>query len=344
MTVIRSKERSSIGRVVVDVHAHFMPAPAVEALARSPERFDATLEQVDGMTRIVTGGRSRELVTPEYVDVERRVVDMDNAGIDVQVLSPRPNLLCYWADAGWAAEFCAEVNEGMAAVARDGSRFWALGQLPLQSPELSLQEIDHVVELGLVGVEIGATVEDVELDDETLDPVWTRLAGRDLAVFVHPVNRGFLPRMADYHLTNIVGNPLSTTLAISRLVLGGVLTRHPGLRFCFAHGGGCIPYLAGRMDHAYEEREDTSARIDVTPSSLLSRCYFDTITHAESSLRFLIDSMGDGRVVVGTDYPADMAEGEISSTLAGLGLSDNARRRIECENAERLFQPAAVKS
>jgi aminocarboxymuconate-semialdehyde decarboxylase len=125
-------------------------------------------------------------------------------------------------------------------------------------------------------------------------------------------------------------------------MLSGVLVRYPNIRFYFAHGGGFVPYQFGRIDHAYRVREDTSSAISVLPSTLLQNVWFDTITHAEPSLRYLIEVVGDTNVVVGTDYPADMADNRIATTLSGLGLSPDARTRIEHENAERLFAASAV--
>jgi aminocarboxymuconate-semialdehyde decarboxylase len=149
--------------------------------------------------------------------------------------------------------------------------------------------------------------------------------------------------MEPYHLTNLLGNPLDTSIALSRLILGGVLARHPDIRFYFAHGGGFVPYQFGRIDHAWRVRKDTSSVIDVLPSSFLSRVWFDTITHAEQSLRYLIETVGDTKVVVGTDYPADMGDMDIARTLDGLGLSDDVRRRVEHENAGQLFaQPVGA--
>ena len=197
-------------------------------------------------------------------------------------------------------------------------------------------------ELGLLGVMVGANVEEKELDDESLEPVWARLSELELAVFVHPINPTLIPRLEPYHLTNLIGNPLDTTIALSRLIFSGVLLRHPGIRFYFAHAGGFIPYLYGRIDHAWHAREDTSSVIDVLPSSLLPTVWFDTIAHAQPPLRYLIESMGDTNVVVGTDYDADMGDTHIANTLAELGLSDEARARIEHENAEQIFRRRAT--
>jgi aminocarboxymuconate-semialdehyde decarboxylase len=323
--------------VIIDVHSHALPASTLAEIERDPERFDAGFATEGDKRWLVVKGRRRGPIRPQWFDIEQRLSDMDQAGIDVQVLSPTPSLLSYWAEAAWAAEIAAAMNDGIAEMVRQSDRFWGIGQLPLQSPELSLRELDHIRELGLSGVEIGANVQEKELDDESLESVWERLGEWEMPVFIHPVNPTLIPRLEPYHLTNLIGNPLDTTIALSRLILSGVLSRHPGVRVYTAHAGGFIPYLYGRIDHAWGAREDTSSVIDVLPSSLLSRVYFDTIAHAEPPLRYLISSMGDDHVVVGTDYPADMSDANISRTLGNLGLSDEARERIEHGNAERLF-------
>jgi aminocarboxymuconate-semialdehyde decarboxylase len=324
--------------MIIDVHSHVLPLSMIEALERNPEKYDAAVERHGEILSLVVKGRKRGDVEPEKYDAERRLAGIDAAGIDVQVLSPTPTFLSYWMEPAWAAEIAALINEGIAAMAAQSERFWAIGQLPLQSPDLSLQEIEHVRELGMLGVMLGANVEQKELDDESLEPVWARLSELELAVFVHPINPTLIPRLEPYHLTNLIGNPLDTTIALSRLILSGVLLRHPGIRFYFAHAGGFIPYLYGRIDHAYRAREDTSSVIDVLPSSLLSTVWFDTIAHAQPPLRYLIDSMGDTNVVVGTDYDADMGDTNIARTLGELGLSAESRARIEHENAERIFR------
>jgi len=329
--------------MIVDVHCHAVPRSLIEAIMRDPARFEASVAYDGGTPSLVIDGRERGAFAPARFDPEVRLADMDEAGIEIQVLSPTPSFLLNRRDDGVAAHLAAVMNEGLAEMAAESPRFWAIGQLPLQSTELSLIELDHICDLGLLGVEVGANVEDVDLDDEVLEPIWARLNELQLTVFVHPTNPKPLPRMEAYHLTNLIGNPLDTSIALSRLMLSGVLLRYPDIRFYFAHGGGFVPYQYGRIDHAYRVNEDTSSAIDVLPSSLLSRVWFDTITHAAPSLRYLIDAVGDANVVVGTDYPSDMGDTRIAGTLGELGLSTEARDRIEHENAERLFaQPVGA--
>ena len=323
--------------MIIDVHAHALPLPMLQALERNPELYEAGFEHRGGERYLVVKGRRRGAIVPEKFDPERRLEDMDGTGIGIQVLSPTPTLLAYWAEAGLAAEIAALVNQSIAEMAAHSPRFWAIGQLPLQSPELSLKELHHVRDLGLLGVMVGANVEDKELDDESLEPVWARLNELKMTVFVHPINPTLIPRLEPYHLTNLIGNPLDTTIALSRLILTGVLERHPDIRFYFAHAGGFMPYLYGRIDHAWHAREDTKSRLKTLPSSYLPHCWYDTIAHAQPPLHYLITSMTDHNVVVGTDYPADMSDPTIATKLLELNLEPDALTRIQHQNAQRLF-------
>jgi aminocarboxymuconate-semialdehyde decarboxylase len=144
--------------MIIDVHAHALPKSMLDAVEKDPDRFDAGFEEQGDKRWLVIKGRRRGPITPQWFDVERRLADMDDRGIGIQVLSPAPFLLSYWSEPEWAADIAHHINEGMAGMAEQTERFWALGQLPLQSAEHSLAEIEHLRELGLLGVMIGANV------------------------------------------------------------------------------------------------------------------------------------------------------------------------------------------
>lgn len=143
--------------------------------------------------------------------------------------------------------------------------------------------------------------------------------------------------MANYHLHNVLGHPMDTSLTIANLIFGGYLERWPGLKCCFCHAGGFAPYQIGRLDHAYKVRPEANRAIPQPPSVYLRRLYFDTIAHNVESLRLLIAQVGSSQVLLGSDYPADMSDPDPVNTVTSLGLEPADRARILGGNAAALL-------
>jgi aminocarboxymuconate-semialdehyde decarboxylase len=189
-------------------------------------------------------------------------------------------------------------------------------------------------ELGLVGVEIGTCVGDVMLDDPSFEPFFAVAEELQTPILLHPYMNMISPPGPDlegFHLANVVGNPMETFAAAARLIVGGVLDRHPGLRVQLVHAGGAFPFQLGRLDHAYEVRDDTKATAQRLPSSYLDNFLFDTITFEPRALDFLIELVGPERVLFGTDLPFDMADtsardlaDRVETGVASLVLGENA--------------------
>ncbi len=155
-------------------------------------------------------------------------------------------------------------------------------------------------------------------------------------MLIHPWGCTLGDRLSAYYLSNVVGNPAETTLALSHLIFGGVLDRHPGLRICAAHGGGYLPYYAGRSDHAWEVRPEsrTTAR---PPSAYLRDLYYDSLVYQAGTLAYLVETVGAGRVLLGTDYPFDMGVTDPLARLDAAGLDDGARAAIAGGTAAALL-------
>jgi aminocarboxymuconate-semialdehyde decarboxylase len=154
---------------------------------------------------------------------------------------------------------------------------------------------------------------------------------------IHPSYAGGPSPFPDFYMKNLLGNPLATTVAASRMILSGFLDRHPRLIPVLVHAGGYLPYQIGRLDHGYRVREETRARAAGAPSTYLRRFRYDTISHAPAPLRFLVDLVGEDRVVLGTDIPFDMGDLAFEAIMRGAGLGAAATRAIEGENARGLF-------
>jgi aminocarboxymuconate-semialdehyde decarboxylase len=155
-------------------------------------------------------------------------------------------------------------------------------------------------------------------------------------VFIHPHDVAGMSRMKDYHLRNLVGNPLETTLAASRLIFGGVLDRHPGLRVLLAHGGGALPWLIGRFDRGFQVRPECRGTSQV-PSQWAARFLYDTVLFGPRALRALVDMVGARQVLLGTDFPFDMGDPDAVGTVERAIEDPDVRREILSGNADRVL-------
>jgi aminocarboxymuconate-semialdehyde decarboxylase len=331
--------------ICIDCHAHFLPDAFVATLS---ERGLADAQKKAGvldLERTVCGyaaARTRLPYFPLLYDVEQRVALAELQGIDRQILCLPPFYFAYGAAPELATEICRAGNDALAAVVeRAPGRFAAFATVPLQSPADAVAELRRAVEeLGHWGVEIGSSVAGAPLDDPALDVFWAACCELDVPVFMHPHHELGGERAAAYYLGNLFGNPSETGLIAARLIFAGVFERFPRLNMILAHGGGTLAYIAGRLDHGYRVRPETKT-LPKPPSAYLSRLYFDTITHDDALLAYLVGRVGAGRVVVGTDRPFDMGIDDPRGTVAAIpGLDDAARAAILGGNARSFLSRA----
>lgn len=331
--------RSRRGPLVVDMHCHMIVEHA-EALANAnkPAEPDVAHRYASPETRRESVAMVQR-IGPRIRTTATRLQDMDAAGIDVQVLSPAPGHYCYWAGEELGLEIARRVNDGLAGVvAANPGRLVALGTVPMQSPRLAVQELRRCMgELGMRGVEISTHVNDDELADPKYHPFFAAAEELGAVVFLHPTGFTHGQRLARYHLNNVIGNPLDTTTALAHLIYGGVLDTYSGLKLCVAHGGGTIAAYPGRFDHAWRERHDCSAHCQHAPSHYLRRMFFDTIVYDPAQLRALAAQWGAGQLVLGTDYPYDMAEPDPVGFIHRTGLPAQDRDAVLGGNAARLL-------
>src|SRR5438105_1021267 len=172
-----------------------------------------------------------------------------------------------------------------------------------QAPKQAADEFRHAVNvLGLRGAHIGSNIAGKNLDDPALEEVWATAAELDAFVLLHPINVAGADRLSSYYLTNLIGNPLDTTIAAACLVFSGALERYPGLKICLAHGGGFVPYQAGRLVGGWDVRAEPNRKLAKPPAEWLKRFYFDTIVQAKEALELLVANTGVKRGVCGSAY------------------------------------------
>jgi aminocarboxymuconate-semialdehyde decarboxylase len=224
-------------------------------------------------------------------------------------------------------------------VASHPDRFVGMGTVPLQAPTLAVAELERLVkELGLRGVEIGTNVAGAELSDERFRPFFAKAQELGILIFMHPAGFTQAQRLADHYFINVIGNPLDTTVAVSHLIFGGVLDTYPKLKICLAHGGGYAAAYSGRFDHAHQARSDCRRLIKRPPTSYLKKLYFDTIVFTHHQLDYLTGLYGSDHILLGTDYPYDMALPEAVKFVTSAKLSRADKAAILGGNAARLLQ------
>jgi aminocarboxymuconate-semialdehyde decarboxylase len=317
----------------VDAHAHVI----VPEVLREP--WGPRVRWEDGTQVVALGGREIRSAVRDFVDADAILAAQDEAGVDHVVLCPWVNLLGYEAPADEALERCRIQNEGLCALrAAHPDRVSVLGTVPLQDPEVAAAELEALMDSRFAGVEIAASVNGVALGDERLAPFWAAAEATGALVFVHPTTRGSSgPGFDDFYLWNLVGNPMETTVAAAHLVLAGVLDRHPGLQVLLAHGGGALPALRGRLRHGWSAVAPAGAKLAEDPEASLRRLYYDTVVFDPEVLRELVAFAGADHVLLGSDYPFDMADARPAETVAAAGLRPAEEAAVLGGNAARLL-------
>ena len=324
----------------IDVHAHVATPGADSILAGHPELGRQFAE--DAITAgPASAAYNREQIgalIPRLTDPALRLSAMDAAGVDIQTVSATPAPR-HWTDPELAQRYTRASNEEVAAhCATAPERLRPVATVPLHLPALAITELEYAVDvLGAVGVQISTSAgAGRELDHPDLEPFWAWVAEHQVPVLIHPWGCSLGARLDIGYMFNHVGNPTETSVALSRLIFGGVLDRHPGLRLWAAHGGGWLPSYSGRADHAWEAREDarTCAR---RPSEYLREIFVDALVYTPRALRFLVDEQGAGHVTIGTDYPFDMGVDDPLDRLRAAGLDDREIDAVTSGSARALF-------
>lgn len=322
----------------VDVHAHTRIAAVEELVADHPQqraqqerdaRWFGAAAQATNRDRLGNLG-------PLLSDVQLRFAEMDKARVDVQVVAPMP-FYYPWADPGIATRLVTDTNAGVADLVADHpDRLVGLGTVALQHPRLAAEQLRSAVQdTGLRGVQIGTTAGEQELDHPSLAEFWACAEETGAVVLIHPWGCTLGERLADYYLANTVGNPVETTVALSRIIYSGLLDRHPDLNIVSVHGGGYLPTYLGRSDHAWHVRPDAHTCAE-PPSHYLRKLWIDSLVYTPEGLRALVQAAGADRILLGTDYPFDMGVGDPVDRLEAAGLDSLTVAAIAGGNAARL--------
>jgi len=340
---------------VVDVHNHSVPGQFVEQVRREGSRYGFSVTRLaaarddsstirtsnDDVLVTTTDGGSVD-VGPQKADEETRQAEMLAAGIDLRLQTISPGMLNYGAGERAAEWGARNLNDALAGCMRAfPEHISAMATVPLQFPAMAARELERVVsEHGMRSVMIGTNVNGENLDRPNFAPFWEAAEGLGVLVFIHPKYQVGMYRMSRYHLANLIGNPLETTIAAASLIFGGVLGRYPNLKIVLAHSGGFTPWICGRWRHGFDARGQEARAHGATESfdTYFDRLYFDTLIHDGPALRWLIERVGPDRIMLGTDYPATMGNWDQAGEIRKLdALTAEEKAKILSGNARRLL-------
>jgi len=266
---------------------------------------------------------------------------MARTGIDCQAISSFVGMFLYEIPAEVNVELAKLQNEEFARLKRDHpGKFAPLATVPLQDGQAAADELERAIKvLGLHGVATSTSLADKNLDEESLEPFYAKLNELQVPWLIHPSFTPIARRAPRYYLTNLIGNPLETTIAVAALIFGGVMERYPNIRCWTCHGGGNIPYQFGRLDHGHEWRPEPKVNIQKPPSEYLGSFLFDIIAHSRPALDYLVQMFGAEQVYLGTDYPFDMGIPDPLATIDAITTTDEAgKERIREGNARAALR------
>jgi aminocarboxymuconate-semialdehyde decarboxylase len=326
--------------LTVDAHAHvFVPEAApIVAGHLDPKTIPLgrfATPETQSLNR--KQDADRQQVT---IDHDLRIAVLDAMGVDIQLVAPAPGQCYTTVPPEVAIPAARVVNDGVAAFcAKRPDRFVPLGCVPFQAPEAAVAELERCMgPLGMKGVQVLTNVAGREISEPDFAPFWAAAERLGALVMLHPVGFTGGERFSRFYFSNVIGNPLDTTVALHYLIFDGVLERHPDLKILAVHGGGFLPSYAGRIDHAWGARTDARGDLPRPPTEYLRKVYFDTIVFTPHQLEYLVRVYGFDRILMGTDFPYDMADSDPIGHVSSVESFDAATRAAICGgNAQRLL-------
>ena len=307
--------------ITIDVHSH-VGVPRAAELVKPHLAPDAMplATFADAATKALNQKQEADIVTRAGLD--KRLADLDAMGLDMQVILPPPPQCYYAVPLDIAVAAARMVNDGIAEfVAKKPDRFRGFGSVPMPDGNEAAKELERcATKLGFKGVEVLTNVNGRELSDPAFAPFWAKAEALGALVVIHPNGFTDARRLMRFYFNNVIGNPLETTIALHYLIFDGVLESHPTLKILAVHGGGYLASYAGRIDHAWGARSDAQGSLPNPPTSYLRRIYFDTVVFTPHQLQELVRLYGADKILMGTDYPFDMADYDPVGHVCSAGL------------------------
>jgi len=292
-----------------DIHTHFIPSDAIRWIKENSSTVNASWNKKDPAKAeflSINGNWEFEL-KEAFVNPELYLKEQQSAGILHSLVSPIPQLFLYDFEADVTRDLARAYNDGLAEWVSSYSSLSALATLPMNDPDAAAQELERAMGRGLRGAIVASSWSGKLLSDPSLTPFWEAANACKAIVFVHPL-LSTDARLNQKMMPNLIGVPWESTICATSLLLNGYLERYPEVKIVLAHGGGFMPYQIGRLSKGYDKWQAVSAALNMSPAEAVKRFWYDSVLWDESALQHLIRTVGEDRVVPGTDYPFDLCE------------------------------------
>jgi len=322
----------------IDVHSHVGVRRAAEFVK---PHLSATAMPLVAFANAETRAlnQKQEADIGARASLDQRLADLDAMGLDMQIIKPPPPQCYYAVPLDIAVEAARMVNDGIAEfVAIKPDRLKGFGTVPMRDGSEAAKELERcVTRLGFKGVQVLTNVNGKELSDPAFAPFWKKAEELGVLVVIHPNGFTHAERLSRFYFNNVIGNPLETTIALHYLIFDGVLERHPNLKIFAVHGGGYLGGYSGRIDHAWGARSDSNGALPKPPTHYLKKIYFDNVVFTPIQLEALVKTFGADHVVLGTDYPFDMADFDSIEHVMSTGFDAATTAAIVGGNAKKLL-------
>jgi len=326
--------------VTIDVHSH-IGVPRAQAFAKphldpmTIPLFKYSTEATRALNLKQDQDRTPNMVMPQ----DQRLKDMDNQGVDIQLVMPPPPTAYCQLPIDIADKAIKIVNEEVAEyVSKKPDRFSALGHVPLQDGEAAAKELERIMtQYKFKGAQILTNIDGKEISHPSTAPFWKKAEELGAVILLHP--NGFTQgeRFVNHYFSNIIGNPFDSTMALHYLIFDGVLERHPNLKIISVHGGGYLSAYSGRIDHAWGARSDVHVLPNPPTTYLKRNVWVDSVVFTNHQLETLVRVFGPDHVVLGTDYPYDMAEEDPVGHICNANFDDSVKAALCGLNAKKLL-------
>lgn len=317
----------------IDMHTHIIPKTLPDWTSKfGYGPFIHLDHHRPGYARMMQGDKFFREIESNCWDEVLRIDEYAKYNTQVQVVCTIPVLFSYWSKPDDGLQVAQFLNDHIAElVVKYPKNYIGLGTLPMQDTDLAIKELERCKKIGMKGVQLGSNINRKNLSDTIFNPLWAAIEELDMAVLIHPWEMMGQEDMKKYWLPWLVGMPAETARAICSLIFGGVMQRHPKIRFNFSHAGGSFLPTIGRIEHGFHCRPDLVA-IDnpVNPRDYIGKFWVDSATHDTMLFKYVLELQGSKRITLGTDYPFPLGDLEVGKFIEEMNLDPQIQEDIFC--------------